>query len=117
MQAAAPEVSKDDAMTGAMVDAIGQAYGQLGDAATDFAKSSFRQANARFKATAQGRDFMIILSQRDKLIGLVKVNKDTGEEEGSIDLGKEREPEYAVDDVMGKVFLRVGSNTLVSYKL
>lgn len=117
MQAAAPEVSKDDAMTGAMVDAIGQAYGQLGDAAADFAKSSFRQANARFKATAQGRDFMIILSQRDKLIGLVKVNKDTGEEEGSIDLGKEREPEYAVDDVMGKVFLRVGSNTLVSYKL
>ena len=117
MQAAAPEVKQDDAVAGAMVDAIGQAYGQLGDAATDFAKSSFKQANARFKATAQGRDFMIILTQKDKLIELLKVNKDTGAEEGSIDLGKEREPEYAVDDVIGQVFLRVGSTTLVSYKL
>lgn len=117
MQAAASEVKEEDAMAGAMVDVIGEAYGQIGDAATDFAKSSFKQANARFKATVQGRDFIIMLSQEDKLIELVKINKDSGAIEGKIDLGKERKPEYAIDDVMGQVFLKVGSMDLVSYKL
>ncbi len=116
LQAAAPDVKKEDAVAGAMVEVIGEAYGQLGDAATEFAKNSFRQANARLKATVQGRDFLMILSQKDKLIELVKVNKDTGEVEGSIDLGKERQPEYAVDDITGQVYLKIGSSLLSSYK-
>jgi hypothetical protein len=34
-----------------------------------------------------------------------------------VDLGKEREPVYAVDDVAGMLFLRTAPRTLVGYRL
>jgi len=34
-----------------------------------------------------------------------------------VDLGKEREPVYAVDDVAGMLFLRTAPGTLVGYRL
>ncbi len=117
LQTAAPEVEKDDAVAGAIVQGMGEVYGELGDVASDFAKKSFQQANKRFKATSEGRDFMIILMTEDKGIYLVKVNKNTGKIEGKIDLGKERNPEYAVDDVTGQIYQRTGDTEIISYKL
>lgn len=114
LQSAAPKA--DDAATGAVIQGIGEVYGQLGDAASEFAKSSFQQANARLKATTQGRDFMIILMQDDKAIYLAKVNKNTGKVDGRIDLGKDRTPDYAVDDVTGQIYLRTNVNTVSSFK-
>ena len=92
-------------------------YEELGDAATDFAKQSFQQANARFKATAEGRDFIIVFGKVDKDNALLKVNKDTGEVDGTINLGKEKEPVYAVDDVTGQIFQKTGPTQITSYKL
>jgi hypothetical protein len=34
-----------------------------------------------------------------------------------VDLGKEREPVYAVDDVANMLFLRTATGTLVGYRL
>ena len=117
LQAAAPEIKKEDAFDGAIVEGFGQVYGELGDAASDFAKQSFQQANARFKATAEGRDFIIIFGKIEKDNALLKVNKDTGELEGTINLGKEKEPVYAVDDVTGQVFYKTNETQITSYKL
>jgi outer membrane protein assembly factor BamB len=117
LQSAAPEVSQEDAVSGAIVEGFGQAYEELGNAASDFAKQSFQQANARFKATAQGRDFIIILGTVEKDNALFKINKDTGEAEGNINLGKEKDPKYAVDDVTGQVFKKTAENQITSYKL
>ena len=113
-QSAAPKAS--DPVAGAIYQGVGEAYEQLGNAAADFTKASFQQANKRFKATASGRDFLIILTQTDKVIELVKVNKNTGEIDGRVDLGKERSPEYAVDDVTGQIFLRSAPTSVASYK-
>jgi hypothetical protein len=113
-QSAAPKAS--DPVAGAIFQGVGEAYGQLGDAASDFAKKSFQQANARFKATSQGRDFMIILMQEDKAVLLAKINKNTGKIDGRMDLGKDRTPEYAVDDITGQIYLRSAVNTISSYK-
>ncbi|MCD4833420.1 MAG: PQQ-binding-like beta-propeller repeat protein [Bacteroidales bacterium] len=117
LQSAAPEIKEEDAFDGAIVEGFGQVYGELGDAASDFAKQSFQQANARFKATAEGRDFIIIFGKIEKDNTLLKVNKDTGEPEGTINLGKEKEPIYAVDDVTGQVFYKTNETQITSYKL
>ena len=117
LQAAAPEIKEEDAFDGAIVEGFGQVYGELGDAASDFAKQSFQQANARFKATSEGRDFIIIFGKIEKDNALLKVNKDTGELEGTINLGKEKEPVYAVDDVTGQVFYKTNETQITSYKL
>jgi outer membrane protein assembly factor BamB len=84
-QSAAPKTS--DPVAGAVFHGVGEAYGQLGDAASDFAKTTFRQANARLKATSQGRDFMTILMQEEKAIFLAKINKNTGKIDGRRDIG------------------------------
>lgn len=108
------DIHEQDAVAGVMVDAIGDAYGELGDQASAYAKSSFEQANARFKATKAGRDFIFILASIDKDLKLLKVSKTTGESEGAVDLGKDKEPVYAIDAVTGQVFYADGQ-TLKSY--
>jgi len=115
-QSAGQQVKDDDPVAGALADGIGQAYGQLGDAATDFAKKSFAMANARFKATAEADDYMVILTKQDKNNVLMKVSKNTGDSEGFIDLGKEREPNYVMDGVTGMVFYNSDGNNILAYK-
>lgn len=109
------DVRQEDAVAGEMVNQIGNAYADLGDQASAYATSAFKQANARKKATSSSRTFMLIMSKQDSGIQLLKISKATGKIEGRIDLGKDHEPIYAVDDVTGQVYYRSGSRTLTSY--
>ncbi len=106
-------VETDDEVAGAMVSGIGMAYQEVGDQANDFVKKSIAQARERASATAQGRDFNIVLGATGKTNSLLKVNKDTGEAEASIDLGDDKDPKYAVDDVTGRIFLVNGKSLLM----
>jgi len=117
LQAAAPQVAQEDAVGGALVQGFGNMYEDLGNAASDFAKESLRRATARFKATAEARDFVIVLSKIDKDHVLLKVNKNTGDVDAQINLGKEKEPKYAVDDVSGKIFKQADANMIACYDL
>lgn len=117
MAAAEDDVRQEDAVAGEVVDQIGNAYGELGAQASSYAASAFKQANARFKATQSGRDFIFIMSKQDKNIELLKVSKYTGKVDGRIDLGKDREPVYAVDDITGQVYYRVDDKVLTSYQV
>ena len=116
MAAAGGDVRKEDAVAGEVVRQVGTAYGELGDAASSYAYAAFNQANIRLKATQSGRDFMFIMSKLDKDIVLLKVSKITGKVEGKIDLGKDREPIYALDDVTGQVYYLSDDKTLTSYQ-
>lgn len=115
MASAENDVRQKDAAAGALVSQIGDSYGELGNAASSYAIEGFKQANARLKATKQGRDFMFIMSKQENDIVLLKVSKKTGEIEGEINLGKDREPLYAVDDITGQVYYQTGNATLTSY--
>ena len=115
MAAAEDEVRAEDELSGELVSQVGDAYGDLGDQAVSYAGEAFKQANARMKATQSGRDFMIIMSTEDKEVVLLQVSKMTGEVMGKIALGKDREPNYAVDDITGQVYYLVGENELKSY--
>jgi len=115
MAAVEDEVRQEDAIAGEMVSQIGDAYGELGAQASHYASSAFKQANARLKATSSTREFMLIMSKQEKDIQLLKVSKSNGQVEGNIDLGKDREPIYAVDDVTGQVYYCTGNRALTSY--
>lgn len=117
MAAIEDPVRQEDAVAGEIVSQIGNAYGELGDQASSYAKEAFKQANARQKATTATRDHMLIMAKPDKAIELLQVNKRTGKVDASIDLGKDREPIYAVDDVTGMVYYCSESKTLTCYKL
>lgn len=102
----------------AMLNEIGDAYSDLGSQASEFTKQSMATARERFKASAQGRDFMIVLAAEKKLGNfLYKVSKNSGEVLAKIALGKEKAPNYTVDDVTGQVFKETLKNgNIVSYK-
>jgi hypothetical protein len=117
MAAIEDDVKKDDAVAGEMVNQIGNAYGELGDYAASYAAMAMKKANARFKATQSGRDFMFIMSKDDKNVELLKVSKITGKVDGKINLGKDKEPIYAVDDVTGQVYYLEDDKMLTSYQV
>ncbi len=117
MAYAEEDVRAEDAVAGEIVSQVGDAYGELGNMASSYAVATFKKANARLKATTSGRDFMIIMSKQESGIVLLKVSKITGEIEGEIYLGKDREPIYAVDDITGQVYYLTGEKELTSYQL
>lgn len=115
MAAVEDDIRKEDSLTGEVVSQIGNAYGELGNAVSSYAIEAFTRANTRRKATIEGRDFMFIMSKKDKNVVLFKVSKITGEIEGEINLGKDREPIYAVDDITGQVYYQTSGTELTSY--
>jgi outer membrane protein assembly factor BamB len=116
LQSVTAEAKAENPVAGAMVEGLGMAYQELGDQASEFAKKSFQQAKARFSATSQGRDFNILIAEGDKGNSIERVNKNTGDSDATIDLGKEKEPKYAVDDVTGRVFMLQGPSKVVCYQ-
>ncbi len=116
IQNAGNDISEENKLAGAMVSGIGNAYEDLGDKATDFAKQSWKMANTRFKATKDADNYVVILSQVEKYNYLMKVNKNTGKIESRVNLGKDREPAYVMDGVTGTVFYQTSTNEISSYK-
>jgi hypothetical protein len=57
------------------------------------------------------------MAKQDRNIELLKISKLTGKVEGSIDLGKDKEPIYAVDDISGQVYYLEDNNVLTSYQV
>jgi hypothetical protein len=47
----------------------------------------------------------------------LQIDKDSAQPRSRVELGKEREPVYAVDDIAGMLFLRTTPGTLVGYRL
>lgn len=117
LKSSAPKVAEDDQVAGALVEGIGQVYQEMGAQAQDFAKRAIERANARAKATTQARDFVLILTDNGKTFALVKVNKTNGKVEETIELGNDKEPKYAVDEVSKLIFRVVSPNSIAGYSL
>lgn len=96
---------------------VGMAYNDMSKAAGGAASMAFSAANKRFKATKESRDYIMVLTKTDEGIELVKINKDTGESENSISLGKNRKPNYAIDLIEGIVYLEIDKNFIKQYLL
>jgi len=108
--------ASDDQSGGVLLEGVGNAYGELGNAYSDFAKKSWQAASARFKATQNADNYTVVLTKEDKNNVLMKVNKITGATEGTIDLSKDNAPNYTMDGVTGIVFYSSGGSSVVGYK-
>ena len=98
---------------------LATAFTQGGAQLQGYAKQSAAMATKRFKASlaVPGSVFMLTKSPEGKGNVLLQVDKDSAQPRARVDLGKEKEPVYAVDDIAGMLFLRTAPGTLVGYRL
>ncbi|HET7296661.1 MAG TPA: PQQ-binding-like beta-propeller repeat protein [Gemmatimonadales bacterium] len=98
---------------------LATAYTQGGAQLTGYSQQAAALATKRFKASlaVPGSVFMLTRAPEGNGNVLLQIDKDTGQPRARVDLGKEREPVYAVDDVAGMLFLRTAPATLVGYRL
>jgi len=103
-----------------------QIYGQLATAYTQggaqlqgYSSQAAALASKRFKASLTSASAVFMLTRAPDGNGnvLLQIDKDSGQPRSRVDLGKEREPVYAVDDLAGMLFLRTTTGTLAGYRL
>ena len=80
------------------------------------AGASIAEMLKRFKATSATQNAQFILTKLDDGVGLVKLNKDTGEVEKEIIL-KDKKPEYKVDEFGGYLYYKANDKTIYAYNL
>jgi len=98
---------------------LATAYTQGGAQLQGYASQSAALATKRFKASlaVPGSVFMLTRAPDGNGNVLLQIDKDSAQPRSRVDLGKEREPVYAVDDVAGMLFLKTATGTVVGYKL
>jgi hypothetical protein len=76
-----------------------------------------RFARQRYQASAQSRDFFFMLVQHeDRRVTLAQVSKRDGRLLGEIDLQRDKEPDYQVDDVSSFVFYKPADSVVTGYR-
>ncbi|WP_416867996.1 MAG: PQQ-binding-like beta-propeller repeat protein [Imperialibacter sp.] len=73
-------------------------------------------ARARFGEQAGTDSYKLILTKKDHSIGFVKINILTGEEEGQI-VTNDRTPDFSIDPIGKKVFLKSADDRVACYDL
>ena len=98
---------------------LATAYSQGGAQLAGYSHQAASLASKRFKASlaVPGSVFMLTRAPEGNGNVLLQIDKDTGLPRSRVDLGKDREPVYAVDDVAGMLFLKTAAGTLVGYRL
>ncbi len=98
---------------------LATAYSQGGAQLSGYSHEAATLASKRFKASLSvpGSVFMLTRSPDGNGNVLLQIDKDSAQPRARVDLGKEREPVYAVDDVAGMLFLQTAAGTLVGYRL
>ena len=98
---------------------LATAYTQGGAQLTGYSRQAAALASKRFRAslTVPGSVFMLTRAPEGNGNVLLQIAKDSAQPRARVDLGKEREPVYAVDDVAGMLFLQTAPGTLVGYRL
>jgi hypothetical protein len=83
---------------------------------SDIANASFQALGKRFKATKATENASFILTKLNDGVGLVKVDKDSGQNVSEIVL-KDKKPMYEVDDIEGILYFKSKGNTISGFKL
>jgi outer membrane protein assembly factor BamB len=98
---------------------LATAFTQGGAQLQGYSRQSAAMATKRFKASLSvpGSMFLLTKSPEGKGNVLLQLDKDTAQPRTRVDLGKEKEPVYAVDDIAGMLFLRTAPGVVVGYRL
>ena len=98
---------------------LAAAYTQGGKQLEGYSRQSAALATKRFKASLDVPGFVFMLTRAPDGHGnvLLEIDKDTAQPRARVNLGKEMEPAYAVDDIAEMLFLETAPGTLVGYRL
>ena len=96
--------------------ARGDRLNNLSSGMSSAAGASVAEMLKRFKATSATQNSQFVLTKLDDGVGLVKLNKDTGDVEKEIVL-KDKKPEYQVDEFGGYLYYKVNDKTIYAYNL
>jgi hypothetical protein len=106
-----------DQVTKNVTGELAEGFGDVAVEGFSFADAEMKNVMKRFKASAQSPDFVFILSEYEKkTYGILQVSKATGEKIELIDLGKEKEPNYEVDQVYSYIYFRTDPNEIICYQ-
>jgi outer membrane protein assembly factor BamB len=98
---------------------IATAYTQGGAQLTGYSQQAGALASKRFKASLATPSAVFMLTPSPDGNGnvLLQIDKDSAQPRARVDLGKQREPVYAVDDIAGMLFLETTPGTVAGYRL
>lgn len=98
---------------------LATAYATGGTQLAGYSHQAAALASKRFKASLAVSNAVFMLTKSPDGNGnvLLQIDKDSGSPRSRVDLGKDREPVYAVDDVAGMLFLKTAAGTLTSFRL
>lgn len=94
---------------GKQMDTYSKGFSQIGSA-------SFAAMSKRFKASASTKKDQFILTKLSSGVGLVNLNKDTGDLVKEISL-KNKKPTYKIDSVERILYYLANKNTIYAYKI
>jgi len=108
-----------DPTTQRVTGQLADAYTRGGKQLEGYSKQSAAMATKRFKASLDVPGFVFMLTRAPDGHGnvLVQIDKSTAQPRTQVNLGKEKEPAYAVDDIADMLFLQTTPGTLVGYRL
>jgi len=87
---------------------------RMADGMGGVATAGFKAMGKRFKASKQADGFVTMLTQLDKGVGVVKVNKDSGKTENEV-VFDEKEPVYELDELGSMLYFKSGKSELLGY--
>jgi outer membrane protein assembly factor BamB len=97
---------------------LAQGFGQLSDAGFAYSSLAMKQFNARFKASQNTPNFIMMMTTQEKKGNqLIQVSKANGEIASAVDIKNDKEPEYDVDQIYNYVYYRPSPLEIVCYKL
>ena len=108
-----------DRATQQLTGQLADAYTTAGQQLQGYSRQSLAMVTKRFKASLDAPGFVFMLTPAPEGKGnvLLQIDKDTAEPRARVDLGKDNEPVYAVDDIDNMLFLQTNPDTVVGYRL
>jgi outer membrane protein assembly factor BamB len=100
-----------------MATELSRGFNDLAEGYQGLSGDYVRFARRRYQASAESRDFFFMLLQHeDRRVALAQVSKRDGSILSEIDLARDKEPDYQVDDVSSFVFYKPADSVIAGYR-
>jgi hypothetical protein len=96
---------------------MSRGFAELQQGYQGLATSYIDLARRRYRASAESRDFAFMMVQDEqRRVMLAQISKRDGSILAQIDLARDKEPQYQVDDVDSMIFYQSATSTIAAYR-
>ncbi|HEY9182024.1 MAG TPA: hypothetical protein VIQ99_02425, partial [Gammaproteobacteria bacterium] len=107
---------QDGTVGDAVATEMSRGFAELQQGYQGLATSYIDLARRRYRASAESRDFAFMMIQDERRVLLAQVSKRDGRILAQIDLDRDKEPQYQVDDVDSMIFYQSAASTISAYR-